>query len=95
MWCFNQWGVLWKKQKQGWMKGLGNVCEWRGLGCSVRLNGPGGLHWMITFDEGFEGGEEVSCVNIWKQIIPGSQNSKALVGWGVCLILATQLFPTE
>lgn len=50
---------------------------------------------MIIFDEGFEGGEEISYVNVWKQIIPGSENSKALVGWGVCLVLATQLFPTE
>lgn len=54
-----------------------------------------GFIGMIIFDEGFEGGEEISYVNIWKQIIPGSENSKALVGWGVCLILATQLFPTE
>lgn len=50
---------------------------------------------MAIFEEGFEGAEEISYVNIWKQIISGSKNSKALVGWGVCLVLATQLFLTE
>lgn len=40
------------------------MCVKEGLGCSFKLNGPGGFIGVIIFGEGFEGGEEISYVNI-------------------------------
>ena len=38
-----------KKKKQSWVKGVGNVCEWNGVGCNFGLGVQGGHHWDDNF----------------------------------------------
>lgn len=57
--------MLWKKNKMEHRK-REQESRW---GCNLIYNGKGGLIEM-TFEERLNGVEEVSCVDIWEEIIP-------------------------